>query len=65
MFTKDELNYLLIAVNEAPILDTQTAKNKAFMMSKIVSMMEMPEPEQEIPFEEPAEKVTKKKVTKK
>ena len=70
MFTKDELNFLLIAVNEVPIVDTQTAKNKAFMLGKIAELMDMPEPmpkpELEIPIEEPAKKkVTKKKAASK
>ena len=62
MFNKDELNYLLIAVNEAPVTDTASAKNKAFMLGKIAELMEMPEqPGTIVPEKEPEDNSASKK----
>lgn len=65
MFNKEELNYLLLAVNQMPVNDTQVAKNKAFMLGKIAELMDMPEPPVEQPKAAPKKKAPRKKVVKK
>lgn len=53
MFTKPELNFLLMCVNAMAVPDTQTARNKAVMSLKLCDMLDAPDPE---PEKEPAAK---------
>ena len=59
MFSKQELNYILIAINSMAVGNTQEARNKAFMMNKVSDLLDQPEPEAE-PEAEPKESAKKK-----
>lgn len=48
MFSKQELNYILVAINSVPVNSTQEARSKAFMLNKVSDLLEQPEPEPEL-----------------
>ena len=56
MFTKPELNFLLMCVEEKRVENTQVARNKAVMALKLCDLIDAPDPEPETPPNEPAPK---------
>lgn len=56
MFTKPELNFLLICINNMPVPDTQSARNKAAMMLKVSDLLDAPPEQPKQPPQAPAKK---------
>ena len=47
MFTKDELNFLLLCVNAMSITNTNESRSKAVMMMKLSDALDAPEEKSE------------------
>lgn len=63
MFTKPELNFLLMCVEEKRVENTQVARNKAVMALKLCDLIDAPEEKEEKP--EPKKAPARKKAPRK